>query len=1208
MRGTWSKRPYLLNVKVLSRTTRALRRLRLGHHGHVYRLGVPAKSALQLWATQNLVLIYQAVGLLALVSVTVISLYSPVHAWAQPNATNVLGQTNFITKNPDEAVVSGSGMDYPQATAYDSTSHLEFVADTQNNRVLVYDTTSGITNGMPASYVIGQSDFVSNSCGSVTASSLCSPAGLLYDSSDNELFVSDTDNSRILVFDLSGGVTNDMAASYVIGQGAFVDTGCNAGGLSGSTLCYPEELDYNASGSQLFVSDTDNSRILVYDLSGGITNGMAASYELGQPDFASNTCNNGGVSATSLCYNIGVTYASTTSQLFVSDSSNSRVLVYDLSGGITNDMAASYELGQTDFVSNTCSGGPSELCYPSGLSYDTADNVLFIAATSNGLLLAYDMSGGITNDMDATYDIANTISFGLNYDATDHYLFSAAYNSNQVDIYDLSSGLSNYISPSYVLGQTNVNNTIIDGALTTASDLNQPDGTVYDSTNHLLFVDDTQNSRILVYDTSSGVTNGMNASYVLGQPDLTSNSCNNGGISASSLCDPAGLAYDATDNELFVSDSNMSRILVYDLSGGITDGMAASYVLGQPDFISGGCYSAAANTLCAPDGMSYDPADSELFVADQSNNRVLVYDLSGGITDGMAASNVLGQPDFVSTACDNPGITASGICYPYSLSYDANDQDLFVADTSDSRVLAYQLSGGITDGMAASYVLGQSDFVSGYCNNNAGTTASSLCNPDGIYYDGANQQLLVADSSNDRILDYDLTNGITSDMSAVSVVGQPDFNSNGSSDTQNGLNYPSGIYFDDSTNTLWVSDSNNNRVLSYNLTFTVSIATTSLPDTETGANYNQTIQTIYGHDPITFAVTSGSLPAGLNLDTSTGAITGTPTATGLSSFTVTATDNLNNTSSQALTINVNQGVSITTTTLSDGEQGVDYGQLSQSIGVTGGASPYTFAIGSGSLPNGLSLDPNTGDLTGTPTALGTFDFTVQVTDDYGSTASQALSINIIQQIAITTLSLPNGSTTASYDQIVATQYGEGSDNFSVSAGSLPNGLGIDSSTGEITGTPTNLGTFNFTIQVTDGLDGTASQALSIDITFPPVTITTTSLPNSAIDAHYDQTIATSGGTSPFTFIIENGSLPTGLSMNSSSGEITGTTTTIGTYNFNVQVTDSNSTTDTASLSIIVEFSYAASAVLGQSNFTTSGANNGGLPGFSDPQATVIDSS
>ena len=120
----------------------------------------------------------------------------------------------------------------------------------------------------------------------------------------------------------------------------------------------------------------------------------------------------------------------------------------------------------------------------------------------------------------------------------------------------------------------------------------------------------------------------MAASDVIGQPDFVSSGCNDNGTSATSLCYPGGLAYDAADNELFVSDTDNSRILVYNLSLGVSTDMPASYVLGQADFPDVGCTTSSSG-LCYPQGLSYDAGDSELFVADQSNNRVVVFDLSG---------------------------------------------------------------------------------------------------------------------------------------------------------------------------------------------------------------------------------------------------------------------------------------------------------------------------------------------------------------------------------------------------------------------------------------------------------------------------------------------------------------------------------------------------------------------------------------------------
>ena len=112
---------------------------------------------------------------------------------------------------------------------------------------------------MAASYVLGQPDFSSDSCGSISATSMCFPNGLTYDAADNELFVSDSDNSRILVFNLSGTISNDMPASNVLGQPDFVTGGCNISGVTSSGLCVPGNIDYDVANSELFVSDTDNS-------------------------------------------------------------------------------------------------------------------------------------------------------------------------------------------------------------------------------------------------------------------------------------------------------------------------------------------------------------------------------------------------------------------------------------------------------------------------------------------------------------------------------------------------------------------------------------------------------------------------------------------------------------------------------------------------------------------------------------------------------------------------------------------------------------------------------------------------------------------------------------------------------------------------------------------------------------------------------------
>jgi len=173
----------------------------------------------------------------------------------------------------------------------------------------------------------------------------------------------------------------------------------------------------------------------------------------------------------------------------------------------------------------------------------------------------------------------------------------------------------------------------------------------------------------------------------------------------------------------------------------------------------------------------------------------------------------------------------------------------------------------------------------------------------------------------------------------------------------------------------------------------LAITTASLPTPVYNTAYSQTVATTGGTAPITFAVTAGSLPAGLTLHSSTGVIDGTPTAPGAYSFTVTATDALSTTASQAYsgTI-VDPAMSITTTSLPNATCGSAY---SQTLAATGGAGVYTWSVISGSLPAGLTLHASTGVIDGTPTVQGTASFTVQVADAFTQSATKALSLTAV---------------------------------------------------------------------------------------------------------------------------------------------------------------------------------------------------------------------
>jgi hypothetical protein len=274
----------------------------------------------------------------------------------------------------------------------------------------------------------------------------------------------------------------------------------------------------------------------------------------------------------------------------------------------------------------------------------------------------------------------------------------------------------------------------------------------------------------------------------------------------------------------------------------------------------------------------------------------------------------------------------------------------------------------------------------------------------------------------------------------------------------------------------------------------VSITTPLLPAGSIGQPYNQTVAATGGTGARTWSISAGTLPAGLNLDATTGVISGTPILpAGTSNFTVRVQDTAGQSDTQGLSITINLAnpPTITTTTLPGGTDGVAYGPTT--LQATGGVGTLTWTVSAGSLPPGLSGLPSTGStvtISGTPTTQGTFNFTVTVTDSLGQSDTQALSIVINSAPPpptppeITTTSLAAGTVGETYSQTVEASGGTGGLTWSIvpGTGTLPSGLNLDPITGVISGTPLLPGgESTFTVRVADTTGQDDSQALSITI-------------------------------------------------------------------------------------------------------------------------------
>ncbi len=255
--------------------------------------------------------------------------------------------------------------------------------------------------------------------------------------------------------------------------------------------------------------------------------------------------------------------------------------------------------------------------------------------------------------------------------------------------------------------------------------------------------------------------------------------------------------------------------------------------------------------------------------------------------------------------------------------------------------------------------------------------------------------------------------------------------------------------------------------------------------------------------------------------------------------------------------------SITTASLPAGVRGQLY---SVDLQATGGTAPYRWdATG---LPPGISLDPDTGVLSGTPTADNSYSPVFTVRDNGGQTDSKSVPI-VIQpppSPSVSTTSLPPGVRTQLYSASLSAT--NGAPPYAWSATGLPAGIAL-SAAGALTGTPTVQGTFSPDFTVTDNNGLTGSRLIQIVINPPPSPIVaTTALPSGIQNQPYTASLAATSGTPPFTWSAPPESLPTGIAL-TAAGALTGTPTVSGTFTPTFTVTDTNGLTGSKPLSILI---------------------------------------
>ncbi len=1053
-------------------------------------------------------------------------------------ATYVLGQTNFTTSTPG---LLNNKFNQPNALTIDAANNKLYVAEWANNRVMRFSLPITQNSQLPEA-VFGQVNFTSgaaNGGGGTNAAGVSGPFTMNV-GTGGDLWITDVLNNRFVMIPAAHTAANGASATMVIGQPNLTS---NTPGLSAQNFSTPYAARLDASGN-MWVADNLNRRVLRFNAP--LSTFQSAAVALGVPDF---TTNNAVAPSTVRTGNTGDIAVVGTS-IFVSDVTNNRILRFD--APYTTGMAASIVLGQPTMTTGGANNPNSTLGLNVPQDLYTNGTDLFAMDFANNRVLVYlnvnSKTSGAAPDAVIGQPNMTTLTTGLTQaklNGAHNISLSAA---GQLIIADQANNRVLVFGPTFATPLPTVASFLPTSALAGATIVIR--GTNFTGTTQVQFggvnaasftvISATEISAVVA---AGGASGNVSVTTPAGTGSLTGFAFIVAPTAFSAATPPTGIVGSAYTYTFVANGAPAPTYAVQ--SGALPPGLTlsgAGVLSGTPTGVGGtfGPIVIRATNVggffdCAPFNITINKAPTAFtaqtppigvpfiayapysFVADGFPTPTYAVQSGGALPTGLTLSGagvLSGTP------------TVSGAFGPYTV------RASNIAGTFDTAPFTITLGTAPTAYSAQTPPTGAFGLPYSYI-----FTANGLPAPTYTVQSGA------------------LPAGVTLNASTGALSGTP---------SATGTFGPITIR---ATNIMGTFDT---APFSIAINTAPTAFTAQTPPAGTsGSAYSYTFAA-NGTPAPTYSLFAGTLPPGLTLNPSTGALSGTPSSGGTYSGIVIRASNIAGAlNSNPVSITVSGAPTSFVAAPANGVVGTPY----SSFFLANGFPAPTYALFSGVLPTGLSLNASTGELSGTPTAAGVFGVTViRASNGAGSLNSNSFNITIAaapsSPTAFSAQTPVNGTAGAAYSYTVVAN-GFPSPMYSVVAGTLPTGLTLNAATGVITGTPTVSGAFGpITIQASNGSGTLNSTPFNITINGAPTSFSAQTPGNGVVGTPYNYAFAVNGLPAS-TFTVLSGTLPTGLTL-SGAGVISGTPSVAATFGpITVQASNGLGSVNTSAFSITI---------------------------------------